>query len=59
MTVVAAQSAFTVGGGWDCASNKATYAKITYATGMPLSRCEGDCWNDDDEEEIERTGLLM
>ena len=37
---------FTVGGGWDCSSNKATYAKITYATGMPLSRCEGDCWND-------------
>jgi hypothetical protein len=53
MTVVAAQRAFTVGGGWDCASNKATYAKITYATGMPLSRCEGDCWNDDDEAEIE------
>ena len=35
------QRGFTVGGGWDCASNKATYAKITYATGMPLSKVRG------------------
>jgi len=57
MTVVAAQRAFTVGGGWDCTSNKATYAKITYATGMPLSRCEGDCWDDAEEEEVEEWAI--
>ena len=57
-TVVAAQRAFTVGGGWDCTSNKATYARVTFAVGMPLRRCEGDCWSDADDEEIEEWALM-
>ena len=57
-TVVAAQRAYTVGGGWDCTSNKATYARVTFAVGMPLRRCEGDCWSDADDEELEEFAVL-
>ena len=56
--VVAAQRAYTVGGGWDCTSNKATYARVTFAVGMPLRRCEGDCWSDADDEELEEFAFL-
>lgn len=50
---VAATRAFAVGGGWDCLNNKATYAKVTFALGLPLSKCEGDCWDEDEEVEME------
>ena len=42
-----------MGGGWDCASNKATYAEDDLRHGHAPRRCEGDCWDDDDEAEIE------
>ena len=49
---LAAQRAYTVGGGWDCDSNKVSYAAFTFSTGFPLS-WSGDAGSDEDWEEME------
>ncbi|KAH8085505.1 hypothetical protein JL720_7491 [Aureococcus anophagefferens] len=47
-----AAARLTVGGGWDCDSNKVSYAAFTFSTGFPLS-WSGDAGSDEDWEEME------